>query len=202
MKVVIIANQSSKHGILTPMLEINEKPILYYVLTHFLKEGYDDIILTVPRKNSSVLEYLKKLTIYEKLYIVEENNPYFEKEEKRARVLVLERNDDEKTSKTLDFISKYIGENAFIFTYGDVLPTIDVEKTLQFHRESSKIATICAYQPYGSEKWINLGVMILENEALDYIKENDESFEKNALRRIAEDDELSIFKENSVAISK
>lgn len=198
MKVVIISNKTSMHGMLSPMLEINKRPIIYYAIVHFIENGYNDIILTVPDNDSKIREYLKALAISRGIMLIEERDLYFEKEESTARILLVNRKHNEDTSKTLEFVSKYIGENAFIFTYGDILPSADIEKTLKFHRENGNIATICAYQAFNSDKFVNLGTIILENEALDYIDENDSDFERDSLSKIAEDAELEIFKLTSL----
>jgi glucose-1-phosphate cytidylyltransferase len=193
MKVVILSNKTSMHGKLSPMLEINKNPIIYYVVLHFIENGYNDIILTVPDNDSKIREYLKELSISRGIMLIDEQNLYFEKEESTARILLVNRNYNEETAKTLEFVSKYIGESAFVFTYGDILPSVDIEKTLKFHRESGNIATICAYQAFNSDGFVNLGTIILENEALDYISESDSDFERDSLPKIAEDAELEIF---------
>ncbi|MBQ8163214.1 MAG: hypothetical protein IJZ93_02465 [Clostridia bacterium] len=201
MKVVILSNkQKTQNGIEASMLRINGKPILYYVITHFLKSGYDDFIMTVPKGESRIKEYLNILADTQNGYILDEKNVYFEKIAKKFRIQTVERECNEDTSKTLDFISKYIGENAFIFTYGDILPCIDVEKTVEFHKESGNVATISAYQLPSLQRWINTGTMIFENEALDYIDKKDRSFEQDTLKRIAEDGEIGICKINTPKI--
>jgi NDP-sugar pyrophosphorylase family protein len=109
MKVVIISNKTSMHGMLSPMLEINKRPIIYYVIVHFSENGYNDIILTVPDNDSKIREYLKALAISRGIMLIEEQNLYFEKEESTARILLVNRNYNEETAKTLEFVSKYIG---------------------------------------------------------------------------------------------
>ncbi len=193
MKVVILSNyQKSKNAPVSSMLILNSKPIIYYVISHFLKSGYDDFILTIPKGNSSIKEYLIKIASAENGYVIDERNVYFEKISKKFRILILERECDEDLARTLEFASKYIGENAFIFTYGDILPCVDIEKTVKFHKENGNVATVSAYQLPSLERWINPGTIVFENEALDYIDKNDRSFERDTLVKIAEDGELGI----------
>lgn len=113
-------------------------------------------------------------------------------------------------------VKKYIGDEAFMMTYGDGLSDVDLNGLLEFHRAGGAYATITAVQPEGrfgaldinsqdmverfSEKsredggWVNAGFMVLEPEVMDYITGDGVYFEREPLERLAGDGQLTAYK--------
>lgn len=98
---------------------------------------------------------------------------------------------DTLTGGRIAKIKKYVGNEAFMLTYGDGVADIDIPALLECHRKSGKIATLTAVRPtsrFGtlrisadggisdfreksenSDSWINGGFFALEPEVFDYI---------------------------------
>jgi glucose-1-phosphate cytidylyltransferase len=113
---------------------------------------------------------------------------------------------------------QYIDNQPFLLTYGDGVGDIDIQKTLDFHKQHGKLLTMTSAQPEGrfgalnidqntnrvlefQEKpkgdgsWINAGYFVCQPEVLDYIDAGDEVvFEKNPLINLAKDGQIHTYK--------
>jgi glucose-1-phosphate cytidylyltransferase len=111
----------------------------------------------------------------------------------------------------------FIGDKAFMLTYGDGVADINIDKLLAFHNSHGKALTMTSAQPDGrfgaleisknsqvkefKEKpkgdgsWINAGYFVCEPEVFDYIKEGDLTvFEQNPLQNLAKDGKVFTYK--------
>jgi glucose-1-phosphate cytidylyltransferase len=98
-----------------------------------------------------------------------------------------------------------------MFTYGDGVADIDIAALLAFHRAHGKLATVTTVRsparfgrivfqddqivefhekPQASEGWINGGFFVLNAQAIDYIDGDDTVWEREAIERLAHDDQL------------
>ena len=108
-------------------------------------------------------------------------------------------------------ISQYIGREPFLLTYGDGVSKVNMHKIVEFHRSQGKIATVTAVRPparfgdltFDGEKvsafaekpqtgegWINGGFFVLEPEIVNYIDNDDTSFESTPMARLTEENQL------------
>ena len=116
-------------------------------------------------------------------------------------------------------VQKYIGNEAFMMTYGDGVSDINLDKLVEFHYKRKQIATLTAVhigQRFGvldidRESWeikafrekseadgsrISAGFMVLEPEIFDYIDGDNTVFEKEPLERLVRDGQLNAYKHN------
>lgn len=105
-------------------------------------------------------------------------------------------------------------KETFIFTYGDGLSNVDINKLLKFHRSHGKLATVTAVKPISrfgvldisdtqvqsfNEKpknatdWINGGFFVLEPEAIEYIAGDATSWEKEPCELLAQDGQMCAY---------
>jgi glucose-1-phosphate cytidylyltransferase len=137
-----------------------------------------------------------------------------EKHAEPWRVTLVDTGNSTQTGGRLKRVASYLDGETFFFTYGDGLADIDVSAELAFHREKGALATMCAVQPpgrfgaigieghritrfeekpVGDGSWINGGYFVLEPDALDYIEDDDTSWERAPLERLARDGQLSAY---------
>jgi glucose-1-phosphate cytidylyltransferase len=102
-----------------------------------------------------------------------------------------------------------------MMTYGDGVGNIDIKKLVEFHRSHGKKATVTAVHPparFGDlalqgdqvrafaekpqtgEGWINGGFFVLEPSVLDYIENDETSFEREPLERLTAEGNLMAFR--------
>ena len=72
------------------------------------------------------------------------------KEAEPWKVTLIDTGDSTLTGGRLKRVSGYLeGEEAFCFTYGDGVSDINISKSIQFHRDHGKLATVSAVTPPG-----------------------------------------------------
>jgi glucose-1-phosphate cytidylyltransferase len=131
------------------------------------------------------------------------------------RVTLVDTGEHSMTGGRLKRVATYLkNEEAFCFTYGDGLADIDLGAELAFHRAHGKLATVAAVQPPGrygaltledgvvrgfTEKpageggFINGGFFILSPRCLDLIADDNTSWEREPLTRLAAEGQLMAF---------
>ena len=119
------------------------------------------------------------------------------------------------TGGRLKRLSKYLGKETFLMTYGDGLSDVNLKKLIKFHKKKKKIMTLTAVRPparfgaikikndnvkYFKEKssidegWINGGFFVIEPEIFKFIKNDNTYLERNPLEKIASLGKLVAFK--------
>ena len=202
MKVVILAGglgtrlSEYTHSIPKPMIDIKGKPMIYYIMKHYAKYGFDDFYLALGYKG----EIIKK---------------YFNKNSFGWKINLIDTGRNTMTGGRLKRLGKYLKQEKFFLTYGDGLSNINLKKLLEFHNKKKKLVTLTAVRPparfgaiklkgdfvnYFKEKskldegWINGGFFVIEPEFLKNIR-NDQSFlEREPLEKIYKKKQLVAYK--------
>lgn len=226
MKVVILAGglgtRLSEETDLRPkpMVEIGGKPILWHIMKIYSYYGYNDFIILSGYKSHIIKEYfINYYNRYSDITVDMENNTV-EIHKTRTepwKVTILYTGRDTMTGGRIKKAESYIGKETFMLTYGDGVADIDINKLLDFHKSSGKIATLTAVQPTGrfgaidineenvvnsfAEKpmgdgnWINGGFLVCEPQIFDYIPHGDDViFERTPMENLAKDNQLNAFK--------
>lgn len=123
-----------------------------------------------------------------------------------------------KTAGRLRRVQKFIGDEAFMLTYGDGLTDMNLQDLAAFHSKHGKIATATAIQPEGKfggmqlaedntvlefqekpkgdGRWINAGFFVLSPQVFNYLDEtsDDVMWEDDPMTRLTNDHELVAYK--------
>lgn len=204
-----------------PMVEIGEKPILWHIMKLYSFYGFNDFIICLGYKGYMIKEFFADYYLH-----MSDVTFDFSKGNKMTihsniaepwRVTLVDTGLNTQTGGRIKNIRKYIGDERFFLTYGDGVSDINIQKLLEFHLKTKKIATMTAVQPGGRygmleidgsdtitefrEKspkdggWINAGFMVLEPEIFDYIDGNPyTAFEGQPLQSLAHNGQLSAYK--------
>jgi glucose-1-phosphate cytidylyltransferase len=99
-------------------------------------------------------------------------------------------------------------------TYGDAVSTVDISKTIAFHRSHRKLATVTAVRPpsrfgaldihdgtvrgfrekpLGENQWINGGFFVLSPKALDTIEDDQTVWENAPMETLARTGQLKAY---------
>lgn len=161
-----------------PLIPLGDKPIIERIMDKFKDNGYDNFILSLNYKADIIKLYLNDVAVkdkYESIKYVEETEPL-------------------GTIGSLYFAKEYISESFFI-TNSDIMIKEDLEKLMNFHKQSNASLTVVgciknSIIPYGvlnidddgflinmEEKpsyshIINTGVYIAEPEIISLIEGN------------------------------
>jgi glucose-1-phosphate cytidylyltransferase len=111
----------------------------------------------------------------------------------------------------------YVGNEPFMFTYGDGVSDVNIKSLVEFHKTHGKNITMTSAQPEGrfgslaidsqdkvlsfKEKpkgdgnWVNAGFFVCQPEVFDYISDDDQAvFEQKPLENLANDGHLYTYK--------
>ena len=203
MKVVILAGglgtriSEYTKTIPKPMIPINNVPILIHIINHYKKYNFKEFYIAVGYKSNVIKNYFKNNKI------------------KNCKINLIHTGQNTMTGGRLKRLSKYLGKETFLMTYGDGLSNINLKKLIKFHKKKGKIITLTAVRPparfgaikivknkvkYFKEKssldegWINGGFFVIEPEIFKYIKNDKTYFERAPLEKLANKGELSAFK--------
>lgn len=191
-----------------PLIEANGKPLIQYIIDHYVSYGVQSIYILGGYKIEEFLIYFrKKYKNTENLYTFSSTN---------LEIKILDTGTDSMTGYRILKGMDYIKEENFFLTYGDGISNVNIKDLNDFHLEKNKIATVTAVRPparFGSlnienelvvkfgEKnnalsgWINGGFFVLNKKIKNYIEPNPSTiFERIPLEKLAINKELAAFK--------
>ena len=204
-----------------PMIEIGGKPILWHIMKIYSEHGINDFIICCGYKSYVIKEYFTNYFLHMSDLTVDMTNNSLEVHEQNAepwKVTLIETGLNTQTGGRLKRVSKYLEDDeTFCLTYGDGVSNINISKSIEFHKEHGKLATMAAVQPpgrfgalklvgkaitnfqekpIGEGSWINGGFFVMSPKILDYIEDDKTILEGEPLQRLAQENELMAFKHN------
>ncbi len=202
-----------------PMVEIGGKPILWHILKIYSHYGIDDFVICLGYKGYVIKEFFANYFLHtsDVTFHMDENRmEVLGSKTEPWRVTLVDTGDETQTGGRLKRASKYLGDDElFCLTYGDGVADIDVTKSIEFHRAHGKLATMSAVQPKarwgaiemdgdtirafrekppGDSTWINGGFFVLSSKVIDYINDDQTSWERGPLERLAAQGELKAYR--------
>ena len=224
MKVVILAGGlGTRLAELTgeipkPMVPVGGKPILWHIMNHYAKFGYDEFVLALGYKAEIIKHYFlnypslnSDFTFCMKTGDIEWHN----RVEQNWKVTLVDTGLNSMTGGRLGRLRSLLADETFMLTYGDGLSNIDIAGLRNFHENNNKMVTVTTVHPgarFGeldieknevlsfkekpqtSQGWINGGFFVIEPAFLDLIASDDTILEKEPLERVASIGQLNAFK--------
>lgn len=201
-----------------PMIEIGAKPILWHIMKMYSSHGVNDFVICCGYKGYVIKEYFANYFLHmsDVTFDMQKNEMHVHHRKAEPwKVTLVDTGDETMTGGRLKRVADYVsGDDAFCFTYGDGLSSVDITALVRFHRSHGKIATVTAVQPpgrYGAleidgsavhgfvEKprgdggRINGGFFVLSPACLPYIGGDQTVWEADPLNRLAADGQLMCF---------
>ena len=152
-----------------PLVEVNGKPILAYIIEHLISSGVDKIIVTVGYLAEKIIKFVSCYETIVKIEIV---------------------NDGDVDISTRIYNSKrMIGSNEFLVVYGDTISNVDILKIIEQKKQNTN-SFVMSVIPYRSsfglvelngkkvkkftEKprldfFINIGYFIFDHRVFDHL---------------------------------
>jgi len=203
-----------------PMVEIGGQPILWHIMKIYGHFGLERFILCLGYKAWTIKQYFLRYHEVMRDFTIAMDSiegPVFHnnKGEETWRVTCAETGSDTATGARLWRVRDYIDTDTFLFTYGDAVGNIDIDRLLDYHFEQGRIATVTGVHPtsrYGemkvddgavtefnekptvAEGVVSGGFFVFQREVFDYLNEDPQLFlELDPLRRLARDGQLSVY---------
>ena len=202
MKVVLLAGgfgtriSEYTKTIPKPMIKINGKPLLLHIMQYYANHGFKNFYIALGYKG----EIIKKFF----------NKKFFD-----WNINLIETGKNTMTGGRLKRLTKLIGNETFLMTYGDGLSNINLKNLIKFHKKNKKLVTLTAVRPparfgalklkgqyvrYFKEKshldegWINGGFFVMEPEFLKSIKNDSTYLEREPLEKMTKKRQLIAFR--------
>ena len=202
MKVVILAGglgtrlSEYTKTIPKPMVKIKNKPIIFHIMKHYSKFGFNEFYIAAGYKQNVIKKYFKKKIL-------------------NWNIDVVNTGLNSMTGGRLKRLKKIIGNETFLMTYGDGLSDVNIKRLINFHKKTKSISTLTAVRPtarfgaikikgkkvsYFKEKsnidegWINGGFFVIEPEFIKYIKDKNTYLEREPLEKASYKKELYAYK--------
>jgi glucose-1-phosphate cytidylyltransferase len=224
MKLVILAGglgtriSEETHLKPKPMIEIGGRPILWHIMKVYSAHGVNDFVICCGYRGYVIKEYFANYFLHMSDVTFDMANNQMEVHQRNAepwKVTLVDTGDDTLTGGRLKRVADYVeGEESFCFTYGDGVADVDISRSIAFHQQHGKLATVTAVQPPGrygalqlndlqvsgfTEKppgdggLINGGFFVLSPKCLDLIEGDGSSWEGAPLTHLAKKGELMAF---------
>lgn len=223
MKVVILAGgvgsriSEETHLKPKPLVEIGGRPVLWHIMKIYAHYGFNDFVICLGYKGYLIKEFFSNYFLHtsDVTFDLAKNKMKIHKvKSENWKVTLVDTGDLTETGGRLKRIKKYIGNEDFLFTYGDGLTDVDIRKVIRFHKKQKTHVTLTSVQPPGrfgaisldghkildfKEKpqgdggWINGGFFVMSPSAFNYIKGDQTKWECEPLEKLAGKKQLSAF---------
>lgn len=178
-----------------PMVRIGEKPILWHIMNTFAIQGFSDFVIATGYKAEVIETWVSDLKT-------------------DWSIQVLNTGLDTQTGGRIAKAFETVEAERMVVTYGDGLSNVNVHNLIDFHLHQGRMATVTAVHPparfgvleshnglvtsFGEKSqalagWINGGFFVLERNTMNFIDNDDCSFEFQSLPKLVESNELSAF---------
>ncbi len=215
MKTVILAGglgtrlSEYTRAIPKPMVKIGNYPIIVHLMSHYLNYGHNEFILATGYKSEVFKKYFKNFKKIGESFKCKIKS-------KNCNIIILDAGLKTLTGGRLKRVTKYLERNEdFMFTYGDGLSSINLNKLIRFHKKKKKLITVTAVRPLArfgeivlkkdkvisfkekpqvSNGWINGGFFVANIKFLKLIRHDKEILEKRPLEKATKLKQLVAYK--------
>ena len=178
-----------------PMVKIGNLTLIEHIMNIYEKSGITEFVIATGYLHKVIEEFFSNYT--------------------KFKVETIFTGDLTKTGGRIKRVFEDYQDTSMCVTYGDGLGNVDVEKTINFHNEHGRLATVTAVQPQArfgrlkiegnvvvnfgekmqsEEGWINGGFFVLDRQISEYIAGDDTPFEQDPLSQLTISGELMAYK--------
>ena len=201
-----------------PMVEIGGKPILWHILKIYSHYGINEFIICLGYKGYLIKEFFANYSLHTSdvtFDLKEEKITIHRRKSEEWKVTLVDTGEHTLTGGRLLRIKDYLKDEPFCFTYGDGVGNIEINKLVDHHINSKKLATLTAVQPpgrygalelsgnsvksfqekpLGDNAWINGGFFVLDPSVVNLISNDECMWEDKPLKFLASKGELNAYK--------
>ena len=201
-----------------PMVEVGGKPLLWHIMRHYSRHGFDDFVLCLGYKGELIRHYFmdfRAMNSDVRVDLATHSVEYVGElpEGHGWSVTLAETGATAQTSDRLLAVRRHIDGETFLCTYGDGLSNVDLTRLVAFHRERGKLMTVTGVRPpsrFGElevkdgiasrfrEKPVNAGALVsggffaMERRFLERLRPG-EMFERETMQQLAEEGQLAVY---------
>lgn len=222
MKVVILAGgrgtrlSEETRTIPKPMVPVGGRPIIWHIMKHYARFGFDDFVVACGYKGYVIKEYFTNYFMHESDITVELGSGHttiLTPRSERWRVTLSDTGADSMTGGRLRRLAPLLTER-FLLTYGDGLGNVPLDRVVAHHEATNARVTVTAVSPpprFGTlrikdglvtefaekpvvaQDRINGGFFVVEPDVLDLLDGDDCVFEAKPLETLAARGQLAAY---------
>lgn len=202
-----------------PMIEINNKPLIWHIMKIYSFYGINDFIILAGYKSSIIVDYFLNYTHYNSDFTIDISNndiTFHTNKSELWKVTVLDTGLETMTGGRIKRAYEYIKDDPFFcLTYGDGLANIDINTLVQFHKSNNVLATLTAVKtpprfgsleiinnkvssfkekPIDQQNFINGGFFVLSPKVINYIEGDQTAWEEGPLQSLTHDKQVAAYK--------
>jgi len=168
MKVVLLAggfgSRISEESAFKPkpMIEIGGMPILWHIMKEYAHYGYNEFIICAGYKQEYIKEWFANYFLHNSDVSFDFRNGVNEMLVHQSnlepwKVTVVDTGYNTMTGGRIKRVQKYVGDEAFMMTYGDGVCDVNINKLVEFHKSHGKIATLTAVKMSQDKGVLDIG---------------------------------------------
>lgn len=204
-----------------PMVEIGGRPILWHIMKHYERHGFEKFLLCIGYRGEVIRDYFLNYQTHSRDFEIDLGTGKVEllgsaDDDVRWSVRLQDTGVHQQTGARVKAAIRYIDGDTFLVTYGDGVADVDITAVIDHHRRSGRLATVTAVRPssrFGelgldgdvvssfqekpqtAEGWINGGFFVFEKRAFDLIDADaNVSLESGVLEILAAQQQLSVYR--------
>jgi glucose-1-phosphate cytidylyltransferase len=200
-----------------PLVEIGGRPILWHIMKHYSRYGFNEFVLALGYKGDQIKRYFldyhavgRDMTIS----LADGRVAPLSGNSEPWCVHLVDTGEATLTGGRLRQLEPLLRSGTFMLTYGDGVADVHLDDLLAFHRSRAGLVTLTAVRPparFGAlefegdrirhfkekstlhEGWINGGFAVVDTAALKYI-ESDVMWEHAPMEALADDGQLFAYR--------
>lgn len=200
-----------------PMVEIGGKPIIWHIMMHYSHYSFNEFAIALGYKGEFIKKYMLDYRLLNSDLTINFNTGEITRQGGHSpqwNVNLVDTGASTQTGGRMKHLAPYLNNETFMMTYGDGISNVNLQELLTFHRSHKKLVTITVVHPparFGhlnldnqqvtefSEKpqtregWINGGFFVLEPQVLDYINNDQTSWEHEPLQTLAREGQVMAY---------
>lgn len=203
-----------------PMIEIGGKPILWHIMKIYSSYGINNFVICCGYKGYQIKEYFLNYSMHMSDMTIDlerDDLTIHNRKVEPWKITFVDTGESTMTGGRLKRVAPYLEEDdKFCMTYGDGVGDVNVKQLLAFHDAHGKLATLTAVKPParfgaiqigtkekilsfkekpdGDDDFINGGFFVLSRKVIDYINDDQTTWEHEPLELLASKQQLKAFK--------
>jgi glucose-1-phosphate cytidylyltransferase len=197
-----------------PMVTVGGHPILWHIMKILDANGVKEFVIALGYRGDYIKQYFLDFYAVNNditIDLATGQTTIHEGRQPDWKVHLIDTGLHTMTGGRLKRLRRWLQDGTFLFTYGDGVADLDLDRLHRFHRSHGKLATVTSVHPpsrFGNlafegdsvtdfleknelrENWINGGYFLLEPAAIDYVKGDDDVWERGPLEALARSGQL------------
>jgi glucose-1-phosphate cytidylyltransferase len=204
-----------------PMIAIGGKPILWHIMKTYAHHGINEFVICCGHKGYVIKEYFANYFLHMSdvtFDMIDNCMVVHHQKSEPWKVTLVDTGENTMTGGRLKRVAEYLkDEETFCLTYGDGLSDVNITDLINFHKGQQVNATLTAVlppgrfgaldirakkvssfreKPEGDGARINGGYFVLSTKVIDYITDDNTTWEHEPLERLAQEGNLAAYEHN------